>query len=268
MSNNAEVKSSLTQDADYHLTGAHIRYSSWTVRVVAVLEHFQIPYTVDLFNKTTPEGHKAIKLETPAGWVPVLTVRSLGITLHDSLSILEFLAESHPELSLWPRNRKLRALARSYVAEMHSGFQNIRNLYGSNYIARYEGEVPTEPEVDKEVARLLEIFGGMRRTTVAVLKEEGGKDEGYLFGSFSIADAVFWPILWRFRTYNVDLTKATPEALAWIRLMWNEDPVLKAIGKRIYKEAENPRTIIESYDNLWPEKATMVKIPEDWKFEL
>jgi glutathione S-transferase len=124
--------------------------------------------------------------------------------VHDSLAIFEFLAESHPELPLWPRDRRLRALARSVVAEFHSGFGNIRNSYHTTFFGVYEGKVMSTPGIDAEVARLLDIFEGARRETEEWKgKEENGKDmdEGFLYGQFGIADAVFWPVLWVFPSY-------------------------------------------------------------------
>ncbi|BAE64426.1 unnamed protein product [Aspergillus oryzae RIB40] len=79
---------------------------------------------------------------------------------------------------------------------MHSGFSTLRNNYGTNFIARYTGNVPVSEQAKKEVERLLVIWDNARRTTKARLAELNERDEGFLFGSFSIADAFFWPVLW------------------------------------------------------------------------
>lgn len=132
------------------------------------------------------------------GLVPILKVPSLSpaLTINDSLSICEFLAESHPEKPLWPKDRVLRALARSAAAEMHSGFSELRNTYDTNFVAKYTGTIPITARGQKELERVLDLWAQARVKTAARLGELGEVDEGYLFGSFGIADAFFWPVLW------------------------------------------------------------------------
>lgn len=133
---------------------------------------------------------------SPTGFVPVLECRSLDIPVGDSLAICEFLADSHPELSLWPRDRQLRALARSAAAQMHSGFAALRGTFHTNFIARYTGNIPVSAEAKKDVQRILNIWSEARKATKDRLAVLGEADEGFLFGGFSIADAFFWPVLW------------------------------------------------------------------------
>ena len=167
-------------------------FTGWTARVETVLEYFQIPYTKTYVNLS------AVKSISPTGFVPILKAASLPpeIYINDSVAICEFLAESHPELFLWPKDRILRTLARSAVAEMHSGFSVMRNTYDTNFVAKYTGNVPITEEGRKEIERMLKIWGEGRLRTVKRLAELGEKDEGFLFGGFGIADAFFWPVLW------------------------------------------------------------------------
>jgi glutathione S-transferase len=139
-----------------------------------------------------------VKSISPTGFVPVLKAPSLSLEVYinDSLAICEFLAESHPEKNLWPKDRLLRALARSAVAEMHSGFSVMRNTYDTNFVAKYTGKVPITDAGRKEVERMLKLWSEARTRTVERLGELGEKDEGFLFGRFGIADAFFWPVLW------------------------------------------------------------------------
>lgn len=116
--------------------------------------------------------------------------------VNDSLAINEFLAESHPELPLWPKDRQLRAMARSAVAEMHSGFGEIRNTYHTNFVAKYTGKIPVTEQGRKEIERFLALWNQARTVTTKRLEELGEKDDGFLFGKFGIADAFFWPVLW------------------------------------------------------------------------
>jgi glutathione S-transferase len=135
-----------------------------------------------------------VKKKSPTGLVPVLKWRDIYIG--ESLSIAEFLAESHPEKNLWPKDKQLRALARSAAAEMHSGFSALRNTYATNFVARYEGKIPVGEEAKSEVERVLSVWSEARKSAVKILGELGEVDEGFLFGAFSIADAFFWPVLW------------------------------------------------------------------------
>ncbi|KAH8821328.1 hypothetical protein F5884DRAFT_83675 [Xylogone sp. PMI_703] len=248
--------------AQYHLIGTYTRYSSWTARVVTVLEYFKIPY------KANYVPLSEVKSLSPSGFVPLLQDPSLSpIYLNDSLAICEFLADSHPDLNLWPQDRFLRALARSAAAEMHSGFSVMRNTYDTNFIAKYTGKIPITDAGLKEIERMLKLWGDSRMRSAKRLKSMGKEDEGFLFGSFSIADAYFWPVLWRFRTYNLPLDSASPEALAWMAKMWS-DPVMKALGKDYFKQVENPETKIDKYDDKYKgnKDITYGTFEEDWEF--
>ncbi|KAH7384728.1 glutamine amidotransferase subunit pdxT [Cadophora sp. MPI-SDFR-AT-0126] len=251
-------------EPDVHLFGTYTRYSSWTARVITLLEYFRIPYRaqyVPLVN---------VKQHSKSGLVPILFPLSLSplLEINDSLSICEFLAESYPELSLWPQDRQLRALARSAVAEMHSGFGEIRNTYHTNFVAKYEGKIPVTYQGEKEIRRLLALWDQARKSTVARLDALGEKDEGFLFGKFSIADSFFWPVLWRFRTYSLPLLTASPETLSWMKTMWS-DPTLRSLGKDYFKQAENPETAIGKYDDIFKGNSDIKygRFEEDWGFQ-
>jgi glutathione S-transferase len=210
---------------DYHLIGLYTRYSSkhqkpnfktkpplspksgWTSRVEAVLEYFQIPYTHQFVNIsevlspfTHPNRfnnlHPQIKAISPTGLVPVLQCHSLSATIGDSLAICEFLAESNPTLALWPKDRQLRALARTAAAQMHSGFPVLRNNFHTNFLAKYTGNIPIPDGAAAELVRMFQIWDSARKATKERFAVLGEADEGFLFGGFSIADAFFWPVLW------------------------------------------------------------------------
>ncbi|OJI96447.1 hypothetical protein ASPVEDRAFT_35846 [Aspergillus versicolor CBS 583.65] len=242
---------------DYHLIGSYTRYSSWTARVETVLEYFEIPYTSQMLT------FDEIKTHSPSGLVPVLQSIPLSITITDSLAILEFLADQNPHLALWPRDPALRALARSATAEMHSGFPVLRNTFHTNFIARYEGPIAASGSVGakKEIKRVLTIWDNAR----AAASSSAVDDEGFLFGGFSIADAFYWPVLWRFRTYNLPLDDASPAVVKWMDKMWN-DPKLKKLVHGYYRQAEKPETRIEKYENIFGEGVQVSTFPEDWVF--
>jgi glutathione S-transferase len=79
---------------------------------------------------------------------------------------------------------------------MHSGFSTLRNLYSTNFIGRYTGNVPIPEEALEDINRMLALWDGARKATKERLAILGEADEGFLFGGFSIADAFFWPVLW------------------------------------------------------------------------
>lgn len=176
------------KNADTAMTG-------WTARVVTVVEYFKIPHKYvgcSLTNReTVPDQFRG-------GLLPALQVSTQGeeFLIQDSLAICEFLAESHPNLHLWPQDVKLRALARSATAQMHSGFTEMRNTYSSNFVAKYTGKIPMTSQGEKEIKKMLDLWSSSRAATQKRLSELGEPDEGFLFGKFSIADAFFWPVLW------------------------------------------------------------------------
>ncbi|KAL4776968.1 hypothetical protein BDW60DRAFT_203066 [Aspergillus nidulans var. acristatus] len=244
--------------SDYHLIGTNTRYSSWTARVETVLEYFQIPYTNEVLSLAQA------RTRSPSAKFPLLQCHSLGITINDSLAIVEFLADRNPHLHLWPSDPALRALARSATAEMHSGFMTLRNTFHTNFIAKYTGNIPVSEDSKREIKRILTIWDNARRVT----KERVGRDqdEGFLFGKFSIADAWFWPVLWRIRTYNLPLDNVTPEALEWMEKMWS-DLQIKKLVYGYYRQAEDPKTRIEKYEGLFAEEGVVYEtFPVDWVF--
>ena len=225
--------------------------------------------------------------------VPVLKCPALGpdTQINDSLAIVEYLAEANPDLTLWPVDPYLRALARSAAAQMHSGFKEMRSTYHTNFVAQYTGAVPITDDAKKEIEKMLALWADSRKKTAAKLKELSHEDEGFLFGKFSIADAFFWPVLWvcvvvlfffyvgwcrsdlitslqRFRTYNLPLDTAPPEAIAWMKKMWN-DPKVKEEGHLYYDEAKRPETVFPPFEDLYKGNPDVQygQFTPDWEFE-
>ncbi|XXG95710.1 hypothetical protein Hte_001980 [Hypoxylon texense] len=235
---------------DYTLHVYHTRYSSWGARVALVVAYFQIPCTVKFYTLRNPANPPPARF--PGGFLPVLEPdpKDEDFAITDSLAICEFLAEQNPGRHLWPRDRKLRALARSAAAEMHSGFGVVRNTYHTNFLGRYTGKVPVSDAAAKELRRIVELWSSARAATKRRLQELGEEDEGFLFGAFSIADAFFWPVLWRFRSYQLPLTGITEDGLKWMAKMWN-DPAIKAEVDGYFAQAQDPLSRIEHYENIF-----------------
>lgn len=126
--------------------------------------------------------------------VPVLKDGDLEVW--DSLAILEYVSEHYCESSGWPREASARAVARSISAEMHSSFANLRSELPMNCRKQFN-HINLSIEAAEEVARVKEIWRMCR-------EQFGGKSE-WLFGEYSIADAMFAPIALRFEGYNIPL---------------------------------------------------------------
>src|SRR6476660_568270 len=131
---------------------------------------------------------------------PWLALIDGDVTVWDSLSIIEYLAEKFPQAKLWPQDRAARAHARSISAEMHSGFLPLRNECGMN-LHRPVGAVTLSADAQANVARVQEIWTECR--------DRHGKSGPYLFGAFTAADAMYAPVVHRFRTYAI---KGSPQA--------------------------------------------------------
>jgi glutathione S-transferase len=131
---------------------------------------------------------------TRSGKVPALI--DGDITVWDSLSIIEYVAEQFPRAKLWPEHRATRAHARSISAEMHSGFMALRNECAMN-LHRPVRAVALSDDARANIARIEEIWVDCRRRY--------GTQGPFLFGAFSGADAMYAPVVYRFRTYAIDL---------------------------------------------------------------
>jgi glutathione S-transferase len=125
----------------------------------------------------------------------------------DSLAIIEYLAERFPEAGLWPEDRAARAHARSISAEMHSGFMALRNECPMN-LHRPVRSVALSEDAQANIARIQEIWLECRARY--------GKLGPFLFGPFGGADAMFVPVVYRFRTFAID---AAPEVQAYMNTM-------------------------------------------------
>jgi glutathione S-transferase len=165
-------------------------YSSWSLRPWIAMRHFGIAFEEEIVFLDKPDTQERIRRFNPAGRVPCLV--DGGLTVWDSLAILEYLAEKEPKL--WPADAAQRARARSVAAEMHSGFPALRNSMSMNVRKRYPGK-GRSPEVDAEIQRICQIFDSSLKP--------------FLFGSFCAADAMFAPVVLRFRTYEPPLSAAS-----------------------------------------------------------
>lgn len=168
---------------------ANKNYSSWSLRPWILLRVLGIPFE----ERLVPFDHDYSF--SPTKRVPCLVDE--GITVWDSLSIVEFVAESHK--AVWPADKAARAWARSACAEMHSGFSTLREVCGMNCGVRVAlNRIPAELQVD--ITRLEALWAeGLERF--------GGP---WLAGEhFSAVDAFFAPVVYRVQTYGLKLGRNT-----------------------------------------------------------
>src|ERR1700682_1579160 len=171
---------------------ANKTYSSWSFRPWILMHHFGIAFD----EVVIPMAHEHTRSEmlrfSPAGKCP--TLHDGKVVIWDSLAIIEYVAELHPCMPIWPRPQAARAQARSLAAEMHSGFMGMRGLLPMNMRRKVKQRELT-PEASADVARLEQAFGQARR--------EFGQAGAFFFGDFSAADATFAPVVNHLHVYDV-----------------------------------------------------------------
>lgn len=170
-------------------------YSSWSLRPWLAMEAAGIDFEETVLPLYEPGSKETILEWSPGGKVPV--VKDGAVTIWDSLAILEYLAERHPDKHLWPDDPAARALARSISAEMHSGFMALRREMPMNIRRSFPDRMLSD-DAQADIARVIEIWNDCRQADWAA-------DGPFLFGRFTNADAMFAPVATRFLTYGVDI---------------------------------------------------------------
>ena len=169
-------------------------YSSWSLRAWLLMREFGLAFEEDRVALDVPGFKEEIRKYSGAGLVPILVTDDEVIW--DTLAIAETLAERHPDKAFWPTDPKKRAHARSISAEMHSGFLTLRQSMPMNCRAMGR-KVPLPDPLVADIDRIFEIWTDCHRRY--------GGDNGWLFGDFCVADAMFAPVVLRFRTYGINL---------------------------------------------------------------
>jgi glutathione S-transferase len=177
----------------YKLVIGNKNTSSWSLRAWLAMRRAGVSFEEINIDLRAPDAKAQILEYSPSGKVPALLLGA-GRVVWDSLAIMELLAEDHPVL--WPRAAAARALARSASAEMHSGFQALREHCPMQFIARQPKARLLKP-VAADVRRIVALWQGCRA--------RHGSGGPFLFGRFSAADAMYAPVASRLRTYLPDL---------------------------------------------------------------
>ena len=177
-------------------------YSSWSLRPWVYLAHHGIRFEERRVPLYLPGSRDALLEHAPTGLAPSL--QEGDVRVWESIAILEYLAERFPATRGWPADPATRAHARSISAEMHGGFRNLRQALPMN-CRRVVPARKWPAEVQAEIDRIAAIWSGRRELLPAGSRGSAGD---FLFGSFGVADAMFAPVAFRFRTYSVALPPA------------------------------------------------------------
>ncbi|MBS0364568.1 MAG: glutathione S-transferase family protein [Proteobacteria bacterium] len=169
-------------------------YSSWSLRPWLALRHLGLTFDEVVIPLDTPATRAQMDRYGPSGKVPVLVSGALSVW--DSLAICEYAAELAGRG--WPRAPEARAVARAVSAEMHSGFASLRTQWPMNARARNRRTAMT-PALEADIERIDEIWNDCRRRF-----GDGGP---WLFGDYSIADAMYAPVVLRFNTYGARVSQ-------------------------------------------------------------
>ena len=178
----------------YTLVIGDKRYSSWSLRPWLLMRQAGIGFDETMVKLRQPTTRAELLKQSAAGLVPVL--KHGDLTVWDSLAIAEYLNERHPQARLWPADASARAIARSVAAEMHSSFRELR--YGLPM--DFTGSA-LAPEINEQCAADIGRVVQVWRDTRA----KYGSGGPFLFGAFSVADAMYAPVVSRFSSYIVAL---------------------------------------------------------------
>lgn len=176
-------------------------YSSWSLRPWLLLRHHDVGFEEVRLPLDTPRFAEEIGQWSPARTVPAL--RHGDVSIWDSLAICEYADEAFLDRAGWPRDRAARAMARTVSAEMHAGFAALRARMPQNCRRRTQG-LALSAEVGRDIERVLAIWRDCRARF--------GAAGPFLFGGFSIADAMYAPVALRFRSYGIAVDA---NAAAW-----------------------------------------------------
>jgi glutathione S-transferase len=202
--------------AEAILTISSRNYSSWSLRGWLLAKFSGLPFTEESVAPDDPDARAELLLLSPSIRVPCLVHD--GVRVWDTLAIAEYLNEVRPEAGLLPAGRVERAHCRAISGEMHSGFGALRGALPMNLKAHFP-RFKVWSRAEGDIERIVTIWRDC-------LERYGGP---YLFGTRTMADAMYAPVVTRFVTYDVTL-----------------DPVCAAYGRGIMAMPEMGQWIGEA----------------------
>ena len=191
--------------ADFTIYIGNKNYSSWSLRAWLMMKATGAPFEEVLIPLYEPQSRAEVLRHSPSGKLPALHHK--GNVVWESLAIGEYLAETLPAARLWPEAPATRAMARAVSTEMHGGFTELRRHLPMNMRASVDRAII--PEMQGDLDRIAALWRDCRRRF--------GAAGPYLFGDFTIADAMYAPVVSRLRTYKVSLDE---EAQAYADSLW------------------------------------------------
>lgn len=208
-------------------------YSSWSLRGwLAVkqsglaFEEIQVPLYGEDWDARKKENDA---IAPSSGKVPVLW--DGDAVVWDSLAIIEYLSDKVGRERFWPKADDARAMARSMVAEMHSGYPALRSECPMNIRRQVEGHKISEA-ARADVVRILTLW--------AEARARFGRGGPFLFGTFSAADIFYAPVVSRLITYGMGVPGF---ALAYMEALWEHEWLQAWI-----KAAEAEEWVIEQWE--------------------
>ncbi|KAG2185838.1 hypothetical protein INT43_002275 [Umbelopsis isabellina] len=226
-------------------------YSSWSLRAWLAARFVNYPCNVHVFRLSkdidygTPKAVEMLSQAGPTKKVPTLHVEVDGekIIIFETLAIIEFLYEANPQI--WPSGKANRALARAISAEMSASFMSLRSNYPMNVKARlpfsqaYFDQIPGNAT---DLARVVKIFSTCR-ARVNEREELKKIDQGFLFGAFTGADAMYAPVCWRIKSYGLPVEDEA--AKQYVETLLNSDLVQQWVQEAALETEVIPVSEIE-----------------------
>jgi glutathione S-transferase len=181
-----------------HLYIANKLYSSWSLRPWLLMTALGMSFEETVIPMYFPDSKARMLDVSPTGKVPCLVDGEIKVW--ESLAIVEYLHEAYPAKGIWPSQPAARAHARATAAEMHAGFQALRNACPMNLGKRFEAR-----DLGSDVADNVRRFQGL----VSDCRRRFGAGGEFLYGAFSAADAMYAPLATRLDTYQIELAPQT-----------------------------------------------------------
>jgi glutathione S-transferase len=212
--------------ADLTIYLGNKNYSSWSLRAWLALKRTTVAFDEVVIPLYQPTSRETILKYSPSGRVPALKHGEL--TVWESLAICEYIADSFPTFELWPKDPAARGVARAVSAEIHAGFAALREHLPMNIRSSFPGR-EIAPEAQADINRVMSLWRDCRARF--------GQGGDFLFGQFTIADAMYAPVATRFRTYRIELEReadayceaimALPAMQEWVAAARNEPMIIE-----------------------------------------